>query len=298
MVNAGLERSRRMEAKRHASAALNCAIPVHHEWILNAATRPAATELKLAMNEIEKALAILRDDHGNHWEAANTLEYAAQTLYRMDRSELAEALQHANLAHAEIAEHRPTSRAFAREQFALKHRYAMVLHTDKDHPHVHLVVKAMGEDGTRLNIRKATLREWRREFARHLREHGIAANATDRAVRGVTKPRKRDGIYRAYLDDRSSHTYRQRALVQAELKTGKIRTETGKEKMLLTRREVERGWQAVSDALRDDHQYELAAHVDQFLTGMPRPQSQREWIAADLPNEHTPKSVKERPSAR
>jgi len=34
------------------------------------------------------------------------------------------------------------SRAFAREQFALKRRYALVLHTDQPHPHVHLVVKA------------------------------------------------------------------------------------------------------------------------------------------------------------
>lgn len=190
------------------------------------------------------------------------------------------------------------SRAFAREQFALKHRYAMVLHTDKDHPHVHLVVKAMGEDGTRLNIRKATLREWRREFARHLREHGIAANATDRVVRGVTKPQKRDGIYRANADDRSSHMYRQRASVQAELKTGNIRTEAGKAKILLTRSEVERGWRAVSDALRDDRQHELAAHVDHFLKEMPRPRSEREWIAAELPDQYTPTPVRERPPVR
>ena len=33
-------------------------------------------------------------------------------------------------------------RNFAREEFALKHRYALVLHTDEPHPHVHLVVKA------------------------------------------------------------------------------------------------------------------------------------------------------------
>ena len=31
---------------------------------------------------------------------------------------------------------------FAREEFALQHRYAMVLHTDEPHPHVHLVLKA------------------------------------------------------------------------------------------------------------------------------------------------------------
>ena len=109
MTNARMERSRRMEATRHASAALDRAIALHRQWILDAATRPAAAELKLAMNEFDKALAILRDDNGMHWDAATPLEYAAQRLYRMDRSELAEALQHANLAYAEIAEHRPTS---------------------------------------------------------------------------------------------------------------------------------------------------------------------------------------------
>jgi hypothetical protein len=46
------------------------------------------------------------------------------------------------------------SRTFAREQFGLKHRYAMVLHTDQPHPHVHLVIKVMSEHGKRLNIRK------------------------------------------------------------------------------------------------------------------------------------------------
>lgn len=73
---------------------------------------------------------------------------------------------------------------FAREEFALKHRYAMVLHTDEPHPHVHMVVKAVNEHGVRLHIRKATLRSWRHEFARQLRRQGVAANATERAARG------------------------------------------------------------------------------------------------------------------
>ena len=46
---------------------------------------------------------------------------------------------------------------FAREEFGAKHRYAMVLHTGEPHPHVHMVVRAMGYDGQRLRIRKATL---------------------------------------------------------------------------------------------------------------------------------------------
>ena len=44
---------------------------------------------------------------------------------------------------------------FAREEFALQHRYVMALYTDEPHPHVHVLVKAVSEQGVRLNIRKA-----------------------------------------------------------------------------------------------------------------------------------------------
>ncbi len=87
-------------------------------------------------------------------------------------------------------------RVFSREEFALRNRYAMVLHTDEPHPHVHLVVKAIGEDGERLNIRKPMLRRWRHEFARRLREQGIDANATERAARGKAGRTLSDGVYR------------------------------------------------------------------------------------------------------
>lgn len=53
--------------------------------------------------------------------------------------------------------------------------------------------------GERLNIRRATLREWRREVARHLREQGVAANATERAIRGCNRLQKSDGIHRAAM---------------------------------------------------------------------------------------------------
>ena len=73
---------------------------------------------------------------------------------------------------------------FCREEFALKHRYVMALHTDEPHPHVHVIVKSIGDDGRRLNIKKAHLKEWRLKFAAHLRELGVAANATPRLFRG------------------------------------------------------------------------------------------------------------------
>jgi predicted transcriptional regulator len=171
---------------------------------------------------------------------------------------------------------------FAREEFGLKHRYAMVLHTDEPHPHVHMVVKAVSEQGVRLNIRKATLREWRWEFARHLRTVGVAANATDRAVRGENRSPKRDGIYRAELRGESRHTRVRAEAVAAELLKGNLRVEAAKAKLLETRSEVERGWWAVSDILLAEGRPELAAQVRRFSAAMPPPWTDRESIAEAL----------------
>ncbi len=173
-------------------------------------------------------------------------------------------------------------RNFAREEFALKHRYAFALHTDEPHPHVHVVVKAMGEHGQRLSIRKATLREWRSEFARHLRDQGIAANATPRYVRGETKPQKSDGIYRATLRGQSTHMRDRVETVARGLTTGGLRAEKGKAKMLDTQREVRRAWHDVSDILVREGQSDLSAEVRKLAEGMRPPMTDREWIAAGL----------------
>jgi len=174
------------------------------------------------------------------------------------------------------------SRAFAREQFAFQHRYAMVLHTDQDHPHVHLVVKAMSQHGERLNMRKATLREWRSEFACHLREHGIAANATERAVRGESKTHKRDGIYRAMRRGESTHLRARVDAVAKDLRDGTFRTEPGKTTLLDTRKEVERGWQAVRYLLASQGQHALATQVSRFVGQLPSAKTERERLAEQL----------------
>src|SRR3984893_13105817 len=137
----------------------------------------------------------------------------------------------------------------AREEFGLKHRYAMVLHTNEPHPHVHVVVKAVSEQGVRLHIRKATLREWRREFARHLRALGIDANASERVVRGENRPPKLDGIYRAEQRSESYRTRERADGVARELLNGDLPVEAGKAKLLDTRMDVQRGWWAVRDIL-------------------------------------------------
>ena len=167
---------------------------------------------------------------------------------------------------------------FAREEFGLKHRYAMVLHTDEPHPHVHMVVKAMGDDGRRLNIRRATLREWRREFARHLRSEGVAANATERAVRGVTRPQKTDGIYRAAQRGASTHWRERAELVTRQVAHGGLKVELGKSRLLETRRDVVRGWSEVADDLVILGHVELAKVVMGFVKQLPLVRTDREWI--------------------
>jgi hypothetical protein len=138
---------------------------------------------------------------------------------------------------------------FAREEFGLKHRYAMVLHTGEPHPQVHMVVKAVSEQGDRMHIRKAMLREWRHEFARHLRAVGIEANATERSIRGEIGTRKTVGIYRATLRRESTHMRERVESVADSLLTGGIEVEPGKLQLVATRKDVERGWRAVGDTL-------------------------------------------------
>ena len=187
---------------------------------------------------------------------------------------------------------------FAREEFGLKHRYLMVLHTDEPHPHVHVVVKAVSEQGVRLHIRKATLREWRREFARHLRAQGIAANATDRGVRGESRSPKRDGIYRAEHRGDSRHTRARVEAVAAELLKGNLRVEAGKARLLETRKQVERGWWAVSDTLVAEGRPELAAQVRRFSAEMPPPWTNRELIAQALRRQTREARTRDDPAAR
>jgi hypothetical protein len=87
------------------------------------------------------------------------------------------------------------ARAFLEEQFGNEHRYVFVLHTDRTHPYVHVVVKAVSERGVRLIPKKLTLRIWRSAFARHLRAQRIEASATTRASRRPVRANKSKAVY-------------------------------------------------------------------------------------------------------
>jgi hypothetical protein len=173
-------------------------------------------------------------------------------------------------------------RNFAREEFYGQHRYALVLHTDEPHPHVHLVIKAVSEQGVRLNIKKATLRHWRSQFASHLRLVGVPANATERAVRGDTRSPKKDGIYRATLRGASTQLREKVEAVASDILNAAQRADGGKRTLVETRKDVVTGWRAAITILNQSGHHALAEKARQFLRNMPATRTDREAIASDL----------------
>lgn len=194
------------------------------------------------------------------------------------------------------------ARKFAREHFALQYRYAMTLHTDQNHPHVHLIVKAEHEYevGKRLYINKAMLRQWREDFAQCLREQGVAANATPAYVRGRPNDRKKDAIhhrlraaasYDALPQDVKasrqapveSHFMRQKVeAVARDVAAGTLATEPGKARMIQTRSAVLEGWQEVARGLRSRGEHGLAGEVEAFVRALPSVRTERERITDAL----------------
>jgi hypothetical protein len=186
---------------------------------------------------------------------------------------------------------------FAREEFGLKHRYAMVLHTDEPHPHVHMVIKAVSEQGVRLNIRKATLRHWRREFAQCLRALGVPANATERAVRGENRSPQPDGLYRAEQRGESRRTQLWVQDVGRETLRDKVRSDAENAALAETGKEVERGWWVAGNILAAQGESKLAADVREFVRRMQRPKSDRD-ITADEPRNRSKDAQARNPLTR
>jgi hypothetical protein len=169
------------------------------------------------------------------------------------------------------------AKAFAREKFALKHRYVMALHTHQQHPHVHLAVKAEDEDGRRLHIDKTMLREWRSDFAQMMRDQGIAANATPRVIRGQTKRASRNAMLWA-----QRRVQERVESVVNELRTTGTVHDPARAKLLETRRAVLTGWMGIAEALDAQGEFVLAGDVRYFAKHLPPVRTDRERLAEDF----------------
>jgi len=80
-----------------------------------------------------------------------------------------------------------TARAIARDALGVVaggRDWAMAVHDDTGHAHVHALVRMRGPDGRQLRTTRETMRTWREVTARAARERGIALEASPRWARG------------------------------------------------------------------------------------------------------------------
>ncbi|MBX7132902.1 MAG: hypothetical protein K1X67_09525, partial [Fimbriimonadaceae bacterium] len=144
------------------------------------------------------------------------------------------------------------------------------------------VLKAVSEQGVRLNIKKATLRHWRSQFASHLRALGVAANATERAVHGESRTPKKDGIYRSSLRGESTHMRSRVEEIASEVRNERERPDVAARELIETRTLVESGWRAAISILHRSGHHALAAKTDQFLRVLSPIQTDRDLLLSEL----------------
>jgi hypothetical protein len=173
------------------------------------------------------------------------------------------------------------ARKFAREKFS-HHRYALVLHTDQKHPHVHLVVKAENELGQRLHIDKQRLSDWREDFARLMREQGIAANATPRAIRGENKKKSHERIFKAQRYGKPTALLARVNGIAQELSRSRTIVDPAREKLLKTRESLVSTWMNAADVLETQGEIILAGDVRYFAKHLPPVLTDRQKLAAQF----------------
>lgn len=176
------------------------------------------------------------------------------------------------------------ARDFAARQFGGNHPYVFAEHADETHPHVHLCVKAMGDDGTRLNPRKADLQRWREEFAQSLWEQGVAANATRRVARGVVrKSTKQQVIQMEQRGQRSAALDGQRRAVVEELQGESTHPNPLRHVIDRSRKRVVAAYGEAARLLASSPRVDdrrLALEIVEFVRDMPPPLSAREMAIA------------------
>jgi hypothetical protein len=177
------------------------------------------------------------------------------------------------------------ARAWAREIFSGRHDWLMVRHDDRDHPHVHVTVRAVGVDGRRLVAGPADLQAWRERFAAELRRLGVAAEATPRHARGLVAKAERTVVREVRLrglEPRAVREERRKAAGDAAVPPGEPQ---GWERAIQQRQaSIRAAYLTHAEILDtgDEADWRLAADVRAFVAGMPAPLNRRQALAAEL----------------
>lgn len=197
-------------------------------------------------------------------------------------------------AQTDAEKTRDAVRSFAQETFGDKYEYVFALHTDVAHPHVHLSVRALGEDRSRLNPKKGDLQVWRETFARKLRSRGILAEATPRRARGVVQRGEKTGIRKAKERHVAGRGPQPRVVANQVLEAkrmakGEDRAQRPWEAAAFRRYNATKAaYVAESKKLAvsaDPKDRALARSLDSFVQTMPPPASRRMAMAREIVEE-------------
>lgn len=180
-----------------------------------------------------------------------------------------------------------TARAFAIETFGDNHEYVFVQHLDNKHPHVHLTVRSLGFDGTRLNPRKADLQAGRERFAGELRLRGIAAEATPRRTRGRVQKADRGAVLALRKRKITPEVDRlAREEVLSEVRGGRTAKHAWDEQIKSRQGAIRRRYIEYAEELQRSGaaaDQALARQIRQFVNDMPAIETRRHVLKNELP---------------
>ena len=179
------------------------------------------------------------------------------------------------------------ARTWARETFADRHDWLMVRHDDRDHPHVHVSVRAVGINGKRLSPGPADLQAWRERFARELRRLGVAAEATPRKARGKVRRAERLEVHhvtkRGIASTVKASSQRE-ALRSADNQTSPPQSQAWNRDILTRQNSIRTAYlrHAADLAEGDVDDRRLATDIRRFVENMPVPLTRRQVLTVEL----------------
>lgn len=177
------------------------------------------------------------------------------------------------------------ARQFGRETFGDNYSYLLVRHDDTEHPHCHLTVRSLGFAGQRLNPKRDDLQAWRVAFAAACRNHGIAAEATPRRMRGAVRKSKKQAVLHADKAKRSSvQKAKVREALMAVTRPGAAPNKHDRAAVDVQQRTREDWKQLANDLAHATTEVgqALARQIHQFLARMPAPETERMQLQKQL----------------
>jgi hypothetical protein len=185
---------------------------------------------------------------------------------------------------------RDAAREFAQQEFG-NHQYVFAAHEDEKHPHVHLAVKAVGNDGIRLNPRKGDLQFWREQFAEKLREQGIEANATPRKARGVVQKAEKQAVRHIDAEFEQGKrpqparvTRARKQDAEAEATSGKKRANPAQDNISAGRKTAQKAYGKIARALAagEHEDKQIALDIVELVKTMPPVVTKHEALVQSL----------------